>query len=255
METLPSLDAHAHLDPTRTADELAGTGVVLAMTLSLNEAALGIVRDEAHIVWGVGCHPRKLKAQQAFDVERFRSLAEQAAIIGEVGLDAGSHVPMDVQLHTFRQALGVAAELPRMVSIHSYRAAGQVLEELQRYPVAAPVLHWWTGNAAETHRAVALGCYFSIHSAVARYSKFRTIVPPERVLVESDHGYNDPPSAIPCRVEWVEHLVAQQLGLGVSAARRLVWQNFGTLMRKTNTLRMLPERMIALVKKLNPSPL
>jgi TatD DNase family protein len=61
METLPPLDAHAHLDPDRISSELAGTGAVLAMTLSLDEAALVVDRYEPHITWGVGCHPRKLK--------------------------------------------------------------------------------------------------------------------------------------------------------------------------------------------------
>jgi TatD DNase family protein len=141
----------------------------------------------------------------------------------------------------------VVAELPRLVSIHSYRATGLVLEELRRRPVAVPVLHWWTGNAAETEEAVALGCYFSIHSAVARRSQFRTRVPPERVLIESDHGYRDPPAAIPCRVEWVEHLVGQQLKLDVEAVRWLVWRNLATIVRETGVGGLLPEPLAAIL--------
>jgi TatD DNase family protein len=188
METLPSLDAHAHIDPRRSPDELTGSGAVLAMTLSLDEAAKVVGRRESLIAWGIGCHPRKLKAQEAFDVERFRELAQRTPIVGEIGLDMGSRVQIEMQLRAFRQALRVVAELPRLVSVHSYRATGLVIEELRRRPVAVPVLHWWTGTAAETREAVALGCYFSIHSAVARHSKFRTAVPRERVLIESDHG-------------------------------------------------------------------
>ena len=116
-------------------------------------------------------------------------------------------------------------------------------------PVAAPVLHWWTGTAEETREAVDLGCYFSIHSAVARHSKFRTAVPPERVLVESDHGWADPPAAIPCRIGWVEHLVAQQLGLEVKDVRSLVWRNLGTIVRKTGTGRLLPSQLVAIIKQ------
>ncbi len=56
-----------------------------------------------------------------------------------------------------------------------------------------------------------LGCYFSVHSAVARYSIFRTQVPRERLLVESDHGWADPPGAIPHRVIWVEYLLSVDL--------------------------------------------
>ena len=217
------------------------------MTISLEEAAHAFSRKETWVIWGVGCHPRKLKYQQSFDVERFAHLAERTAVVGEIGLDAGSRVPLETQLKTFRQALEVVADLPRLVSIHSYRATGLVIRELQRKPIAVPVLHWWTGTAEETREAVKLGCHFSIHSAVARHSKFRTAVPPDRVLVESDHGYADPPAAIPCRVEWVEHLVAQQLRLKQPDVRRLVWQNLATIVRNTGTLKFLPEPFASVV--------
>ncbi len=77
--------------------------------------------------------------------------------------------------------------------------------------------------------------YFSIHSAVARHSKFRTVVPPERVLIESDLGYRDPPAAIPYRVGWVEHSVAQQYGIAVKDVRRLAWENFARITREKGT--------------------
>jgi TatD DNase family protein len=217
-----------------------GTGAVLAMTLSLDEAKLARVRQDRRIAWGVGCHPRFREAQQSFDIEQFRELAEQMAFVGEVGLDTGSRVPLELQLRTFRAVLGVLTGLPRLVSIHSYRATGLVIEELRRQPVAIPVLHWWTGTAAETQQAVELGCYFSINSAVARHSKFRNWVPPERVLVESDHGYVDPPDAIPCRIEWVEHLVAQQYNMEVSEVRRMVWRNLSAILNLTSTGALFP---------------
>ncbi len=248
MKALPSLDAHAHLNPVRTADELAESGAVLAMTVSLEGAAVAIGRRDPQIVWGVGCHPRKLRAQESFDVERFRDLAEQTALVGEIGMDTGSHyrhASLETQLQTFREALEIVVDLPRIVSIHSYRATGLVIRELRHTPIAVPILHWWTGTVEETREAVALGCYFSVHSAVARHSKFRTAVPPERILIESDHGFSDPPEAIPCRVEWVEHLVAQQLGLSRKDVRRLAWQNLATIVRKTNTRKLLPEPLVA----------
>ncbi len=222
------------------------------MTLSLDEAASVIGRREPQVVWGVGCYPRSPQAQTSFDAERFRRLAEDTAVVGEIGLDTGSRVPLEGQLRTFRQVLQTLSELPRLVSIHSYRATGLVIKELQRRPIAVPVLHWWTGTVAETREAVALGCYFSVHSAVARHSKFRTAVPPERILIESDHGYKDPPAAIPCRIEWVEHLVAQQLGLAVKDVRRLAWQNLATIIRQTGTRRLLPASLAAMLDRVSP---
>ncbi|MDQ7794385.1 MAG: TatD family hydrolase [bacterium] len=249
METLPTLDAHAHLAPSRTPTELASSGAVLAMTVSLDEANLGVARREPWVAWGVGCHPRNLRAQQAFDPDRFGELVERAAFAGEIGLDKGSRVPLELQLRTFRRALRVLAGRPRMVSIHSYDATGLVLEELKRTRVAVPVLHWWTGNVTETWEAVALGARFSIHSAVARQSKFRTSVPLDRLLIESDHGYSDPPAAIPCRVEWVEHLVAQQRGLSVEQIRLLVWRNLGRTLGEAGALGLLPPLVAAAARE------
>jgi len=247
MRPLLSLDAHAHFDPARRPDELSDSGAVVACTLSLGEAARVAGRKEPHVAWGVGCHPRKLKAQDEFDADRFGELAARTAVVGEVGLDAGSRVPLERQLETFRQVLAIVAEMPRLVSIHSYRATGLVISELRRRPIAVPVLHWWTGSVAETREAVALGCYFSVHSAVARHSKFRTAVPPERILVESDHGWADPPAAIPCRIEWAEFLLMGQLQRSREGVRRLGWQNLAAIIRETGTQRLLPAQLQELV--------
>jgi TatD DNase family protein len=221
------------------------------MTLSLDEASLIVDRHDSQIAWGVGCHPRKRKAQESFNAERFCALAERTAIVGEIGLDTGSRVPLDLQLRNFRQTLNIIAALPRLVSIHSYRATELVIKELRRKPISVPVLHWWTGTAEETREAVSLGCYFSVHSAVARHSKFRTAVPRERILIESDHGYADPPAAIPCRIEWVEHLMAQQLGLNTESVRQLVWQNLEAIVQATGTRGLLPNSLAAIMAKIS----
>ena len=244
----PTLDAHAHLDPSRSPEDFSTSGAVLAMSLSLDMAEVCLERSDPLIAWGVGCHPRFLRFQEDFEIRRFRALAERSAIIGEIGLDMGSRVPLEKQVKIFRQILEKVAGMPRLVSIHSYQATDLVLMELERCPVAIPVLHWWTGNVAETKKAVELGCYFSIHSAVARHSKFRLHVPPERILVESDHGMNDPPAAIPCRVEWVEYLAAQQYGMEVKELRQLVYQNLARIFKETNTIQLLPEPFVKLLQ-------
>jgi TatD DNase family protein len=248
---LPTLDAHAHLHPARFAEELNGCGAVLAMTVSLEEGAMALRRQpDALIAWGAGCHPRILRHQQAFEADCFRALVEQTAVVGELGLDCGSRVPMQLQQRVFRQALQVLSGLPRLVSIHSYQACRLVLDALRECPISVPVLHWWTGTALETSEAVQLGCYFSLHSQVARQSKFRTHVPRERLLLESDHGYGDPPPAIPCRIGWVEYLVAQQYQMDVVALRRLVWANFGRIIQQTGTVALLPEGMQEILRQL-----
>lgn len=247
----PTLDAHGHLAPKHSSKDLEGSGAVLAMTISPDEAALVVPRKVSNIAWGAGCHPRNSQSQKAFDIKRFGDLLEKTAIVGEIGLDTNSRVPIELQLENFRQILEVVSKLPRLVSIHSYRATELVLDELHQRPIAMPVLHWWTGNAAETSEAVELGCYFSIHSAVARQLKFRTLVPLERILVESDHGYYDPPAAIPCRIEWVEFLVAQQYKIEVKEVRELVWQNLATIVNRTGTWNLLPDSFVTILSGLS----
>ncbi len=255
VDVLPSLDSHAHIDPKRTAEELARVGAVLAMSLSLAEAQKVLERKEPLVAFGVGCHPRHVAAQQAFDPHLFAELASRTAVIGEIGLDVAYRVPLELQLQTFRSALGYASKNPRLVSIHSFgsnrvdkqRSTNLVLDELERTPVIAPILHWWTGNVAETQRAVKLGCYFSVHSAVARRSLFRTQVPRERLLVESDHGWADPPGAIPHRIAWVEYLLSASLKMDVTEIRQLVWQNFAELVHLTGTRDLLPKEIAHLL--------
>ncbi|OLS12958.1 MAG: putative deoxyribonuclease [Promethearchaeota archaeon CR_4] len=183
--------------------------MVLSMSLSLEEGRLALRRNDPYIAWGVGCHPRQPKWQQTFHPAQFEEMVQKTVIIGEIGIDSGSRVPIQQQLSTFRIILDILSNYPRFISIHSYQATGAVLQELRQRPVNVPVLHWWTGTVAQTSEAVELGCYFSIHSQVARHSKFRCHVPLERVLVESDHGQDDPPPAIPHRICWAEYLVAQ----------------------------------------------
>jgi TatD DNase family protein len=237
---LPTLDAHAHIDARRHAGQLDGCGAVLAQTLSLDEAARSVVRREPNVTWGAGCHPRQRAGQQAFDPYRYRELVAQTAVAGEVGLDAGAGPEWETQLSTFRAILRIVAEQPRILSIHSFRATRQVLDELRRTPVVTPILHWWTGRADETSEAVERGCYFSVHSAVARRSVWRSRVPLERILVESDHGWSDPPAAIPLRVAWVEHLLAQRYAMTPGELRAAGWRNLRAIVAATGTASLLP---------------
>src|SRR5690348_530644 len=84
---LPTLDAHAHVQHTRTTQELTACGAVLAMTLSADEALHALKRRDQSVAWGVGCHPGDVAAQAAFNALEFGDLIRQTAVVGEIGLD------------------------------------------------------------------------------------------------------------------------------------------------------------------------
>ena len=101
----PTLDAHAHLAPERPSRELEASGAVLAMTLFPQEATRAAEHQEPAIAWGIGCHPRFPEAQEGFDPQQFEELLQKTALVGEIGLDSGSRVPMVRQLENFRLML------------------------------------------------------------------------------------------------------------------------------------------------------
>ena len=78
--------------------------------------------------------------------------------------------------------------------------------------------------------------------------------PPERILVESDHGYNDPPAAIPCRIEWVERLVAQQLRIDVTVVRLLVWRNYARIIHHNKLEGLMPPGFLEIIQAVNDHP-
>lgn len=241
----PSLDAHAHVD---SAGRMTGAGFVLAMTLSADETTEALRRHDPRVVWGAGCHPRRARAVRGFDRERFDALALRTPVVGEVGLDATSRVPRHEQLAAFRGALAVARARGRIVSVHPHKTSTAVLDELRRCMPPAVVLHWWSGTSDETRRAVRLGCYFSVHRAVARRLVWRD-VPEDRLLVESDIGYDTSPSQIPLLVARTEALLARRISSDAATVRANAWRALGALIRASSTQPLWPERFLAEVAR------
>ena len=247
MSGLPTLDAHAHIDVASRG--LRAAGFVLAMTLSATEAATALARDDARVVWGVGCHPRRARAVRAFDPDRFDELARRTPLVGEVGLDATSRVPPREQLVAFRGALSVARRRGRIVSVHPHRTSAEVVAELRRCMPGGAVLHWWSGDAEQTRRAVEIGCYFSVHRAVADRLVWRS-VPRDRLLIESDVSYAEAPARIPAEIARTEQLLAERIGVDAAEVRAAAWRALAALVRASGTTALWPDAFVARMRDL-----
>ncbi|MEZ5378924.1 MAG: TatD family hydrolase [Acidimicrobiales bacterium] len=243
MRRLRALDLHAHVDAGIEPAELTALeAVVFAATRSLDEAEQVSARTDSMTIWGVGCHPGLVGSQKSFDVERFRALIGQSAFVAEMGLDGGSRVPIETQKRTLGDALSVLVDSPRITSLHSYRATSEVLELLEQYPQAGVVLHWWLGTEEETHRAIQLGCYFSINRSSVRREDLLSLIPLERVFAETDHPFGDKGRGIrrPGEVSEVETAIGKTHGLAAADVRKQTWINLSSLVSDTRVGPLLP---------------
>lgn len=251
---LPPLDLHAHINPKARPADLERLGaVVFAATRSLKEYESVRNRSDQVTVWGVGCHPGVPEAQKSYDPARFAAFLSSTAYVSEVGLDRRSKVPMDKQARVLSSILDCLDATPRIVSIHSSGASGHVLDVLEQHRIRGAVLHWWRGDAAQTRRAIDLGCWFSVNAAGMSYSADIAAIPLERILTETDHPSGDrgsTPPRQPGAVDDVETGLARIHGTTTDTVRQQIWSNFAGLLDEVAVVDLLPravQRMLEAV--------
>lgn len=238
------LDTHAHIEPDIDPDRLdALRACVVAVTRTRADFTRALQRGDASVVWGVGCHPGLAKEIKAFSGDFLREALTVTPVIGEIGLDGAARTPMDRQVEVLHQILQINAATPRILSIHSYRATSQVLDTLRQFTPRGAVLHWWLGTEAETIEAIDIGAHFSINRSQAKRWKSLSIVPPDRLLVETDHPFGDrgqSGTSRPGHLLDAESALASILGLSTEEVRRVAWRNFTSLTRELGIADLFP---------------
>jgi TatD DNase family protein len=226
VQSLPALDAHAHISSSRRLRE----AVILAVTNSTSE--FDRLQSGPTLVPGVGCHPSDVAAQASFDEAQFMRRLTHAALVGEVGLDGGSVVSSDQQGRVCRAILELARRSPCFVSLHSVRSHSAVLDLLDDVAIAGPILHWWTGSDPQTRRAISRGCWFSVSPGMLRRPDQISRLPRERVLTETDAPVGN---GVAGRTENVESALAAAWGCDIEDTRAQIWRNFAELVSVTGT--------------------
>jgi TatD DNase family protein len=147
-----------------------------------------------HVRAALGLHPQLVK-DHANEIELWHEYLPRTRYVGEVGLDAGPryYASFDMQKRIFETILRECADRgEKILTIHSVRAVRAVLDMIEALlppPRGSTVLHWFTGSPSEAHRAVSLGCYFSINREMLRNKKHSTLLkslPLDRLLTETD---------------------------------------------------------------------
>jgi TatD DNase family protein len=248
------IDSHCHVNADRFGEDAGAVlarardaGVERILVPGWNPAscarALDLVGEHDWLDASVGVHPHD--AAKVDDAAWARiaasALDERVVAIGETGLDYDRvFSPIPDQLTNLRRNLRLALETGKPAILHVRSASGRadaqaaILEELERAgfggqasassfgPSRPPaVIHSFSGSVDYARRVLDLGLAISISGLAFRTGEESTadvvpLVPPERLLVETDSPFLSPPGGPRGRnePEWV-HLTAEWV-----AARR-----------------------------------
>ncbi len=203
-------DAHVHLQDPRLAgvlDELAdiyaelGVARVVVNGTSPKDwpAVLELARRWEFVIPSFGLHPWHVNNVEECWQDSLSKHVDAAASlgrpvgIGECGLDKWIRdYDLDKQKSALQWQLELATERNLPLSLHCLQAWGTLKEMLeQTRPARGFLLHSYGGPAEMVDCFVELGAYFSFSGYFAKPEKaakleaFR-LVPPERLLIETD---------------------------------------------------------------------
>lgn len=216
METIPFLytgifDSHAHYDSERfdgDRDEVLAAlpengicGVIdVGCDLPSSLAAVKLSESVPNFYAAVGYHPHEADAYNEEDMAKIIELLKKprTVAIGEIGLDYHyDFSPREKQREVFELQMKLAKELDVPVIIHSREATQDTLEILAKYPGVQGVVHCFSGSAETAEILLKIGWHIGF-TGVITFSNARKIldacavVPPERLLLETDCPYMSP---------------------------------------------------------------
>lgn len=234
------VDAHCHLDDVGGGEDAAvdaaidrarAAGVAQMVTIGVDlptsRAAVGIARAHDGVWAAVGVHPHDASTLTPEALDELELLATDAKVvaIGEIGLDYFRDLsPRDVQKDAFRRQLALARRLDAPVVIHMRDAHADVFRILSETgPPDRLVFHCFSGGPRDVTLGVELGGYISFAGNIS-YKNAQdlrdacAVVPPDRLLVETDAPYLAP---VPHRGKTNEPAFVPVVGAAVAAASGL----------------------------------
>ncbi|RRA47380.1 TatD family hydrolase [Acidipila sp. EB88] len=269
------VDSHAHLDHERFGDELelllgrawqAGVRTILSIGIgegpSSMDGALKIARayrdkeKTPRIYATAGVHPQEAAKWDTVALSNLDALLAEPEVLacGEIGLDFyhNDNPSIEVQRECFRAQMEVAAAHRKPIIIHC--RPGTALDQDADEPQDAweqclgmleqhwaptglrGILHCFTGDLGQAHRALALGFMISFAGNVTYPSAgaLRVIagtVPADRLLIETDCPFLAPipergKRNEPALVARTAEVLAQVRGISSTELARLTEDNF-----------------------------
>lgn len=240
------IDLHVHLDlypdPQRIIEEVVRREMHALCVTTTPSAWVGtsaLVENCKKIRVGLGLHPQ-LAHERQFELPLVDEYIKKTRYVGEIGLDGSpAHKnSIESQRRAFGYMLNCSTSAGgRYLSIHSRGATTAVLDMLTSYPDAGiPILHWFSGNAAELRRAIEMGCWFSVGPGMTKTQKGSAHImsmPEDRIITETDGPFfrvNDQP-VMPWHVEDALRDMGKMRNMERTEISSVIDDNFNRLVR------------------------
>ncbi|MBV8770512.1 MAG: TatD family hydrolase [Hyphomicrobiales bacterium] len=253
------VDSHCHLDfPDLAADEagllararMAGVGRFLTISTRVrrNAALQAIAARHGDVFFTAGTHPHHAAEESDVATSEIVALAAHPRCvgIGEAGLDYHyDRSPRDVQERVFRTNIAAARDTRLPLVIHARDADDdmiRILDDEMGKGTFKAVLHCFTSTEELARTGIDLGFFVSF-SGVLTFKKsdelrrIARLVPPERLLVETDAPYLSPEPHRgkrnePAFVVETAKVLAATRGMSFDAISALTTANFHHLFEK-----------------------
>lgn len=209
------IDSHCHLDfpefaedfdaVLARADEAGVAKMVTICTRIANFPGVSAIAD-AHdnIFCTVGVHPHSAESEPDITAATLINHANHPKVvgIGETGLDFFyDKSPRDIQERLFREHIAASRETGLPIIVHTRDADTdtiRILEEEYGNGAFPGLIHCFTASQQLAERVLDLGFYISLSGIVTFKNAadirdtVKTVVPRDRILVETDAPYLAP---------------------------------------------------------------
>lgn len=181
------IDAHCHLCDGVPHGARDASGFICNTTCESQwDAMIGAHTKYSCLYPAIGIHPWYIDdVTPGWDTRLIEKIQVYSNLmIGEIGLDR-SRPGIENQQDVFARQMEIAVLFHRPVHIHCVRAWDLILGQLKQMPLLPPVivLHRFNANADITRKLMK---YDNIYYSFAQHEPAATIVPKDRILVESD---------------------------------------------------------------------
>jgi len=141
------------------------------------------------VLLSVGVHPWDAMSWDSSSTFLLKEIFPDPKIvlIGEIGLDKASSVPLNVQLSVFEAQIQMAEEVGKPVVLHIVRAMSELLAIRKKHlRIPAWIIHGFRGGKQEAEQYIRKGFYLSFGP---RFNLEGLLVcPVDRLFLETDNG-------------------------------------------------------------------